>query len=180
MHTREKFWCLNQFLSVLFLFVPSVTLAQGIESTPRGNLGDNVSNNQTGKKPNIVIIMADDVGTGDLPFFWDGLETSKVEMPNLQKLANKGIMFTDAHSSPLCAPSRYMLLSGCYPHRGAKPYGTWSIKAGSSQFTEHQKSIAETLRNQAGYQTIVIGKWHLVSYLFGLSHFATLSSFLNV
>ncbi len=120
-----------------------------------------------GKKPNIVIILADDVGTGDIPFYWNDMKTSKVQMPHLQALADKGIMFTDAHSTPLCAPSRYMLLSGNYPHRGYLPYGTWNIYAGTSQFTKYQKSIAETLRD-AGYKTGVFGKWHIVSvYILG-------------
>jgi hypothetical protein len=63
--------------------------------------------NNYSEKPNIVIILADDVGTGDLPFYWPSMDSSKVQMPNLQKLAEKGVLFKDAHSSPLCAPSRY-------------------------------------------------------------------------
>lgn len=114
----------------------------------------------TGNKPNIVIIMADDVGTGDL-HFWNGLNSSLVDTPNLQALASKGIVFTDAHSTPLCAPSRYMLLSGNYAHRGRRPYGTWNINAGSNQFAKNQKSIAEVLRDQGGYETAMFGKWHL-------------------
>ncbi len=113
-----------------------------------------------GKKPNIVIILADDVGTGDIPFYWEDMGASMVQMPHLQALANKGIMFTDAHSTPLCAPSRYMLLSGNYAHRGSKHFGTWSLNDDSSQFTKYQKSIAETLRG-AGYKTGAFGKWHM-------------------
>jgi len=112
------------------------------------------------KKPNIIIILADDVGTGDIPFYWGDLPTSKVKMPHLQQLAEKGVTFTDAHSSSLCAPSRYMLLSGNYPHRGGQPYGTWSLDKDSNQFMTHQKSIAEVLQTE-GYETAVFGKWHL-------------------
>ena len=72
-----------------------------------------------GRKPNILLIMADDVGTEDLPIYWKDwakiTNTSKMQMPNLQYLSSMGVLFQDAHSSPLCAPSRYMLLSGNYP-----------------------------------------------------------------
>jgi arylsulfatase A-like enzyme len=149
-------------LAVLALIsVATCTIfAEETETSPTINTTyiDNELNNA--KKPNIVIILADDLGTGDVPFFWNGLETSKVQMPHLQQLADKGITFTDAHSSPLCAPSRYMLLSGNYPHRGSKVFGTWNINSGFNQFTKYQKSIAETLRT-AGYDTAVFGKWHL-------------------
>lgn len=124
---------------------------EGLES-PEPNIAN--------QKPNIVIILADDVGTGDLPF-WHGYETSLVDMPNLQKLANDGLKFTDAHSSPLCAPSRYMLLSGNYPHRGESQYGIWNINANRNQFRGNQKSIAQVLRDDAGYKTLMLGKWHL-------------------
>ena len=104
--------------------------------------------------------MADDVGTGDLPFYWEGEDTSVVDMPNLQKLAQQGVLFEDAHSTPLCAPSRYMLLSGNYPHRGEAPYGTWNVRMDRNQFKNGQRSIAQELRD-AGYHTGVFGKWHV-------------------
>ena len=66
------------------------------------------------KRPNILIILADDVGTGDIPSYWN---SSLVEMPNLSRLSQRGVTFTDAHSTPLCSPSRYMLLSGNYQVR---------------------------------------------------------------
>jgi len=138
------------------IFAEETTPETGPEITDTSN----ELNTATTKKPNIIVILADDVGTGDLPFFWNGLETSKVQMPHLQQLADKGILFTDAHSSPLCAPSRYMLLSGNYPHRGTLSYGTWTVRQDTSQFTKYQKSIAEVLR-EGGYERAVFGKWHL-------------------
>ena len=68
------------------------------------------------RKPNILLIMADDVGTGDIEGWWKD-SSSLVHMPNINKLIRLGVKFTDAHSSSLCAPSRYMLLSGNYQHR---------------------------------------------------------------
>jgi len=112
------------------------------------------------KKPNILLILADDVGTGDIPFYWEGMDTSLVDMPNLQKLADQGVLFEDAHSTPLCAPSRYMLLSGNYPHRGREHYATWEWNNDQNHFLDGQKSIAHDLGN-AGYKTAMFGKWHL-------------------
>eukprot|EP00559_Dactyliosolen_fragilissimus_P003571 CAMPEP_0184864198 /NCGR_PEP_ID=MMETSP0580-20130426/14084_1 /TAXON_ID=1118495 /ORGANISM="Dactyliosolen fragilissimus" /LENGTH=522 /DNA_ID=CAMNT_0027362883 /DNA_START=319 /DNA_END=1887 /DNA_ORIENTATION=+ len=82
-------------------------------------------------------------------------------MPNLFKLKKKGLLFTDAHSTPLCAPSRYSLLSGNNPHRGTGPRGSWTIIGDVSQFTEDQVSLPKLLKEKAGYNTGIFGKWHL-------------------
>ncbi len=122
----------------------------------------------TQTKPNVMIIFADDVGTGDVPGYWN---TDLVDMPNLQSLIENGTTFLDAHSSPLCAPSRYMLLSGNYQHRGRNFEGTWVMNYEGSQFQPGQKSIAEVFRDN-GYDTAVHGKWHLggegFNYIFEL------------
>ena len=110
------------------------------------------------KKPNILVIFADDVGTGDVPGYWNS--TNKVHMPNLQNLVSEGTTFTDAHSTPLCSPSRYMFLSGNYPHRGERFYSIWNLKYKMGQFKKSQMSIAE-LRRDNGYDTAMFGKWHL-------------------
>jgi arylsulfatase A-like enzyme len=110
--------------------------------------------------PNVFVIIADDVGTGDIPFWWN-VSSSLVDMPNIKMLADKGVSFRDAHSTPLCAPSRYMLLSGNYQHRGEKAAGTWNINGNSNQFQPFQKSIAEALQDGASINTAIIGKWHI-------------------
>ena len=110
------------------------------------------------KKPNVMIVFGDDVGTGDVPGYWN---TSQVDMPNLERLLTQGTSFTDAHSTPLCAPSRYVLLSGNYQHRGEQNSGTWTMNySKGSQFRSGQKSIADVLRD-AGYNTAMFGKWHI-------------------
>lgn len=119
-------------------------------NTPTKNL-------PTDKRPNILIIFADDVGTGDVPGYWN---TGLVNMPNLEELVANGITFTDVHSTPLCAPSRYLLLSGNYPHRGVKDEGTWFINHKGNQFTASQQSIAQVLKAN-GYNTGMFGKWHI-------------------
>lgn len=109
-------------------------------------------------KPNILIIFADDVGTDDIPGYWE--RRNNVRMPNLEKLVTEGTTFTDAHSTPLCAPSRYTLLSGNYPHRGEKDSCVWTLNYDRSQFVPGQQSIAQVL-NDNGYQTAMFGKWHI-------------------
>ncbi|GFH49945.1 hypothetical protein CTEN210_06421 [Chaetoceros tenuissimus] len=112
---------------------------------------------QKNKKPNILILLADDVGTSDIPYWGDNI----VPMHNIQKLQSQGVMFMDAHASSICAPSRYMLLSGNYPHRGLNSGGTWSWLNNQNQFLNNQKSIAEVLKDQFNYHTGMLGKWHL-------------------
>ena len=119
------------------------------------------------KKPNVLIILADDVGTGDVPGYW-GNEI--VDMPNLRALQEKGVTFTDAHSTPLCAPSRYSLLSGNQPHRGTEVFGTWGIyPSGQTQFYGRQQSIA-TMMKSGDYHTSMFGK---VSY-FDLNEYTSI------
>ena len=110
------------------------------------------------KKPNILLIVADDVGTSDIPYWGDNI----VPMENIEKkLKSKGVTFYNAHSSPLCAPSRYMILSGNYPHRGLQKGGAWNFSAEQNQFIGDQKSIAEVLKEQFNYHTGMYGKWHI-------------------
>jgi arylsulfatase A len=105
--------------------------------------------------PNIVILYADDLGSGDLGSF---SQRSKVPTPNLDKLASQGLSFTDAHSSSgICSPSRYALLTGQYHWRKFHDI----VKAfGDSVFAPEQLTLPEMLQ-QKGYTTAAIGKWHL-------------------
>jgi len=110
------------------------------------------------RKPNILLIMADDVGTGDIPSYW---KSGLVDMPNIQRLAEMGVTMLNANASPLCAPSRYMLLSGNFQHRGQKQGGTWNLSGEQNQFMHKQKSLAYVLKSMAGYATMMAGKWHI-------------------
>jgi arylsulfatase A len=134
------------------------------------SFADEESNNSV-NNPNILLILADDVGTGDIPFYWN--EKSLVQMPNLRRLASQGVKFTDAHSTPLCAPSRYMLLSGNYAQRGVFPMGSWNLNVkNENQFMSYQKSIAEVLKTDANYETAMFGKWHMGGKIFSVYLFA--------
>jgi arylsulfatase A len=106
--------------------------------------------------PNIVVILADDLGWGDLGVYG----ATKIETPNCDRLAAAGIRFSDAHSpSAVCSPSRYGLLTGRYAWR------TW-LKNGI--LLEHMPLLIEPDRltlpemlRQHGYRTACVGKWHL-------------------
>ncbi len=108
--------------------------------------------------PNIVLILADDLGFGDVQFL--NPKRGKLPTPNIDRLASQGISFSDAHSgSAVCSPTRYGILTGRYAWRSRLqqgvlgPYGEPLIEPG--QFT-----LQGMLRNK-GYETACIGKWHL-------------------
>lgn len=105
--------------------------------------------------PNVVVIFADDLGYGDVGCFG----ATKVKTPNIDRLAQQGRRFTDAHSaSAVCTPSRYALITGEYPFRKglSKPV---FLKTGLV-FDPDRMTIADVMKN-AGYTTACIGKWHL-------------------
>ena len=103
-------------------------------------------------KPNIVFILADDMGYGDLKAF---NPNSKIPTPNLDGLAKAGMCFTDAHSGgSTCRPSRYSLLTGRFAARkNSLSDKVPTIRAGRT-------TVASMLRGN-GYQTAMVGKWHL-------------------
>ena len=81
-------------------------------------------------------------------------------MPNLERLAEQGMRFTDAHSpSAVCAPTRYSVMTGNYPWRGRNENGTWLFNM-PSQVLPRQKTIGQLMK-RAGYQTAFLGKVHL-------------------
>ncbi|WP_109831718.1 sulfatase family protein [Reichenbachiella versicolor] len=113
------------------------------------------------KLPNIIVVLADDIGTGDISAY-RRLHFDKVilETPNIDKLAEEGVMFTNAHSpAALCATSRYSIMTGNYNYRSPFPWGVWSGYA-KSAFTPDQLTLGRVMQ-QAGYHTGFIGKWHL-------------------
>ena len=111
------------------------------------------------RPPNVVLIFADDLGYGDLGCYG----ASKVQTPNIDRLAAEGRRFTDAHSvSAVCTPSRYALLTGQYPVRARDGRGVWGPAPITSQLLvgTNKATIADVFKS-AGYDTAVIGKWHL-------------------
>lgn len=106
-------------------------------------------------KPNIIFILSDDVGYGDLGCYG----AQRVKTPNLDRLARQGLRFTDAHSTAsVCTPTRYAYLTGRYAWR--QP-GT-GIAAGNAPALIKPGTITvASLLKSAGYRTGVVGKWHL-------------------
>ncbi len=103
------------------------------------------------QRPNIVLIMADDMGYGDVGCY---NPESKIPTPNIDRLAEQGVRFTNAHAAGAwCVPSRYGLLTGRYPFRTV-------LNTQQSIIEEGRMTIGSLLQDN-GYYTACIGKWHL-------------------
>lgn len=110
-------------------------------------------------KPNIVFILADDLGYGDVQCL--NPERGKIRTPNLDRLASQGMTFTDAHSgSSVCTPTRYGLLTGRYAWRTRLQSGVLDGGNDDPLIAEERLTVASFLK-QKGYTTACIGKWHL-------------------
>ncbi|MBN2413928.1 arylsulfatase [candidate division KSB1 bacterium] len=107
--------------------------------------------------PNIVFILADDMGYGDLTCL---NKDSKIQTPNMDRIADEGVIFTDAHSgSAVCTPTRYGILTGRYCWRTSLKSGVlWGY---SPCLIEPGRQTVASLLKQNGYSTACIGKWHL-------------------
>ena len=107
--------------------------------------------------PNILLILADDLGYGDLSCY---NPESKIATPNLDQLAAQGMRFTDAHSpSTVCTPSRYSLMTGRMCFRTGYR-GVFTGVGGPSLIEKDRLTLPQMLRNQ-GYHTACVGKWHI-------------------
>ena len=109
------------------------------------------------KRPNIVFILADDMGYGDVRAL---NPESKVATPNLDRIAQEGMIFSDAHSgSAVCTPTRYGVLTGRYCWRSRLKRGV--LNGYSSHLVDPDRLTVADVCKQAGYHTACIGKWHL-------------------
>lgn len=142
----------------IFLLINSVLLLSCKPDT-KSSLKDS--------RPNIIFILADDMGWADLPVYGNPFN----EAPNLTRMAEEGIRFTDAYAAcPVCSPTRASIISGQYPARVGitdfitghwRPYEEVIVPKNRTQYLpEEIISIAE-LMQQAGYATGYFGKWHL-------------------
>ena len=109
------------------------------------------------KNPNIILVLIDDLGYGDVSCF---NPQSKIPTPNLERLAQQGRRFTDCHaSSAVCSPSRYALMTGRYNWRSRLKSSV--LPGQSSPLLEPGRETLATLLKGRGYRTACVGKWHL-------------------
>lgn len=112
---------------------------------------------QAKQKPNIIIILADDFGVGDIQAHYP---ENKIATPHLDQLVREGISFTDAHSSSaVCSPTRYGLLSGRYNWR--TPLQEWVLACYEPPLIKQEMITLPEMLQENGYTTACIGKWHL-------------------
>ncbi len=107
--------------------------------------------------PNIVVVLTDDLGYGDVHAY---NPRSKIPTPHLDQLAREGVRFTDAHSpSGVCSPTRYGLLTGRYAWRTWLKRGV--LNGSSPPLIEPDRLTLASMLRQLGYETAMVGKWHL-------------------
>src|SRR5688572_19864978 len=109
-------------------------------------------------RPNVVVILSDDMGYSDAGCFGGEIDT-----PNLDRLAAGGLRFTQFYNTSRCCPTRASLLTGVYPHQAGVGHMTWKkldLPGYRSDLSRHTPTIAELLR-PAGYGTYMTGKWHV-------------------
>lgn len=114
--------------------------------------------------PNIILFMADDMGLGDTSAYQDftgNSDQDQIHTPAMERLARRGVRFTDAHTpSSRCSPTRYGLLTGRYPWRNRLKHWVLFGSQGDPMIEADRPTIASMLRDN-GYHTGMVGKWHI-------------------
>ena len=111
-------------------------------------------------KPNILVILADDLGYGDLSCY---NPNSAVKTPHLDRMAKEGVRLTDFYAQVCCTPTRAALMTGCYPKRVGLDSGSWgeTLSYGDPKGLNPDETTIAELFKKRGYATGCIGKWHL-------------------
>lgn len=124
-------------------------------ATDSKEIAINDRHNELTEKPNVIVILADDAGYIDFGF----MGSEDLDTPNIDKLAKKGVKFTDAHvSATVCAPSRAGLMTGKYQQR----FGFEANGTGGIGLSDDVETMADVFKKN-GYKTYALGKWHLGS-----------------
>src|SRR3954452_10988653 len=139
---------MHSFVRTFFLFVILVFFSIHMQAQNAGG------------KPNIIYIMTDDLGFADLSCYG----RKDYQTPQLDKLASQGILFTNAYAAaPVCTPTRVAYMTGKYPSRsevGLHEPLDWSTSDSLLGLSASKTSVAAQMK-KAGYETFLIGKWHL-------------------
>ena len=113
---------------------------------------------ETASLPNVLVVLADDLGYGDVGCF---NAASAIPTPNLDRLAAEGMRFTDAHTpATVCTPTRYSLLTGQLAFRVPRGGRVFTGAGGPSLIAADRLTLPQMLKGQ-GYRTACVGKWHV-------------------
>lgn len=152
---------LIKYLPLIPLFC-LLTYCNTLPTNSSKNSGsEGVSNNPKSKRPNVIVILADDMGFSDL-----GCYGSEIATPVLDNLAENGLRFSQFYNTARCCPTRASLLTGLYPSQSGMGFMTGDEGAPGyrGEIGDQCVTIAETLK-PAGYRTYMSGKWHVARNL---------------
>ncbi|MEM9834681.1 MAG: arylsulfatase [Bacteroidota bacterium] len=142
---------------LLYLLVGSHLLLACQTSSP----SKETNTTSADSRPNILLIMADDMGYSDI-----GCYGGEIRTPTLDRLAANGLRFSQFYNTARCCPTRASLMTGLYPHQAG--VGHMTTDRGTDGYrgdlNKHSVTIAEVLK-QAGYQTFMSGKWHITKHM---------------
>jgi len=110
------------------------------------------------KRPNVIVILSDDMGYSDIGCFG-----SEIKTPNIDRLANNGLRFTHFYNTARCSPTRASLLTGLYPHQAGMGHlssENYKQPGYVNDLSKNAVTMAEVFQ-QSGYSTYMTGKWHI-------------------
>ena len=148
-----------RFSIFIVLLLTIQSCGEDFPSASAGGLTNSIED-----KPNVILLLADDLAFSDLEIYGGEIET-----PNLNLLSREGVLFTHFHSSAMCSPSRAMLLTGVDQHKNG--YGSMGEylaehqrgKPGYEGYLNNQVVTVANVLSHAGFNTYMTGKWHLGS-----------------
>lgn len=152
----------KRILRILLIGYLSLVLSVPVHAKADSRIDGALSEDNPSRRPNIIVILADDLGYTDLSAYG-----SEIQTPNIDRLADKGVKFSNYHTSPNCAPSRAMLLTGVDSHLAGVPNIPEALPPELSGYENYDgvlspnvATVAELLYAE-GYHTYMTGKWHL-------------------